>query len=279
MLKYKYLLLSAGVLVFLLSCCRDDDSCSDPTNPKCSNYDPCYYSEIPTAYFTIKDVIVSAPDYNSYSSQISDTSRGGLLEFAASPNSNNSIKHTWYLGSEVIHDSSFIRDFSDVDYRPVTITVSHVIEYDVDPTCYPYASGKDSTSRTFVLARYFNDLPIFGTYRVADNETPNDSFDVTIRVYGVTNSGLVTDTVPITNGDQYMEDISYHRIEVVNLERGNRVIRNSTQCGFNFAYSNIIGRPISKCVFRLSGRNRISILYYEQFEEEYHTLIGKRLHL
>lgn len=212
----KHLLLLSTVFLLMLSSCRDDDSCSDPTNPECNNYDPCYYSEMPTADFTIEEVFRN-PSYSYYYSSIKDSAFGRWMRFSAGSNNNPTIQHTWYLGTEIINDSSFTRDFYDVAYRPVDVTISHVIEYDSDPTCYPDSPEKDSVSRTFTLVRYYEDMPIFGKFRVVNTNSPADSFNIEIGVYGVNSFQDSLHPTPINSTDQYNEGIMGADVYCVNL--------------------------------------------------------------
>ena len=58
MKKFYYLL----ILALLWAGCKEDDEeeCFDPTNPECSNYDPCYGNE-PTAAFKMRGTSVGFP--------------------------------------------------------------------------------------------------------------------------------------------------------------------------------------------------------------------------
>lgn len=52
-----------GLILGVAACDTDDDnSCCDPTNPECPNYDPCYGQSPVTAEFNIYDeIFVSGP--------------------------------------------------------------------------------------------------------------------------------------------------------------------------------------------------------------------------
>lgn len=184
-IKYTLLLLTSTLLI-TLSCRRDDDcerACTDPTNPQCPNYDPCYGAEPPSAGFTIQENYLGQQNgWDSWTPDDSVFFGRNDIRFT-SPYTGSEYKHTWYLGAEVIHDASFSRDHSSVTsaQRPYQITISHVLEYPLNNDCYANATGRDSVARTYTLVRYFNDLQAFGKYRgVFENQ--KDSFDFEFRI-------------------------------------------------------------------------------------------------
>jgi hypothetical protein len=163
-------------------CKKDDDNpecpCTDPSNPECINYDPCFGNGEPNASFFTEDRLIY-PEFGEYL-WIHDTIlKGGPIRFR-SPFEGPDITHTWYVGAETLHESSVERNFNAVQ-RPAEITVSHVITYPVDTICYPAAAGRDSVSQTFHLIDSISEfLTIENTFRgVLNNET--DSFDFEFR--------------------------------------------------------------------------------------------------
>lgn len=178
----KHLFLKALILFLALAlagtgCKKELPKCYDPANPDCENYDSCYGVEKPSAAFVMEDGVLTIQSGYHY---IADDSifRGTSIVFR-SPYKDTSYKHTWYVGSEVLHDYQFSRNFNKV-VRPTTITVHHVLEYPPDTSCFPDDDGIDSVSQTFYLIEYWNELATFGTFRVA-NENTTDSFDFKIK--------------------------------------------------------------------------------------------------
>lgn len=168
-------------LVFVFNACGpdDDNTCCDPSNPECPNYDPCYGIEEPNAAFFMED--------RSRGTQFSDVVwipedslfRGTEIRFR-SPFEGDEFEHTWYVGSEVLHGSSVQRMFTETP-RPQTITISHVIEFSVDSLCYPGSTGRDSVAQSFRLIDYFNELMTIGnTFRGAFVNT-TDTFEFKFR--------------------------------------------------------------------------------------------------
>lgn len=164
-------------LILVFSCCKDED-CSDPSNPECENYDPCYRISLPSAKFLMEEQIWDDSNERVY---IADDSIfvGSDIRFRSTFESDE-YKHTWYVGTEVLNGPSVIRNFLTVTNRPSHITISHVMEYPVDSNCFPFDDGRDSVSQTFYLIEYWRELNVRGSFRgLLSGQT--DSFDFKAR--------------------------------------------------------------------------------------------------
>ncbi len=165
------------ILILGFSACSPDDDqeapCCDPTNPACPNYDPCILITEPTADFAMQEGVMTI---NGFIFGRDDSVFYSDVRYSALHDSSI-YTHTWYLGAEVISDPVFTRTHNiTADQRPVYITVSHVIEFPVDSTCFTNLTGRDSLARTYYLVKYINELGVYGSFRGAfENET--DSFD------------------------------------------------------------------------------------------------------
>ncbi|MFZ6050765.1 hypothetical protein [Halocola ammonii] len=192
------------VFAISISSCRKDNNeeCCDPTDPECPNYDPCFGVEEPSAEFFIEDQAWDAFENEPIFVPQQDLLVGYDIRFR-SEYQNPEYTHTWYIGVDTFPNPSVVVDFSDVS-RPNTITVSHVIEYPVDSTCYPLSSGRDSVSRTFDLMHYWDELPTVGnTFRgVLEGQT--DSFDFRLKMH------LPDGSIPQW-GDSFAE-IGFYRV-------------------------------------------------------------------
>ncbi len=168
----------AFMTVFIVfSCCKDED-CFDPSNPDCENYDPCFGVERPTAKFAIEARVRNNDGDIEY---VEDPNVfPGILTQFRSEFEGDGFSHTWYVGSEILHDSHVIRDFATVKNRPAIISISHVLDYPIDQKCYPMDVGRDSVSQSFYLIKYWDELLTNGTFRVL-LENEQDSFDFKIR--------------------------------------------------------------------------------------------------
>jgi hypothetical protein len=117
--------------------------------------------------------------YNPYESKDTVT-MGTKLQFRSEFIDTNIYKHTWYIGSEIIHNYKVWRDFSSV-FRPTYITISHVMKWKPNKLCNPNEKGYDSVGFTFKLTDKYYDCKAFGKYRmVYDSIGANnkDSFDI-----------------------------------------------------------------------------------------------------
>lgn len=105
---------------------------------------------------------------------------GGKLQFRSEYTDTSIYKHTWYIGSEVLHNYKEWKDFSLV-FRPTYITISHAMSWTPNKLCNPKDDGYDSIGFTFKLTKYYDDCAAFGKFRVVyDSIGANllDSFDI-----------------------------------------------------------------------------------------------------
>ncbi|MEI7977598.1 MAG: hypothetical protein WCI53_02030 [Bacteroidota bacterium] len=87
------------------------------------------------------------------------------IQFRSEFADTNLYKHTWYIGSEILHNYKEWRDFYDVP-RPQNITITHVMKWKADKFCNPKDDGYDSVRFTFKLANYYKDCMAFNKYRM-----------------------------------------------------------------------------------------------------------------
>ncbi|MCA1750836.1 MAG: hypothetical protein ABR572_06000 [Cryomorphaceae bacterium] len=197
-LKNYFLIALLGAAV-IAGCRSDDDAqecpapCDDPSNPECPNYDPCWDVQEPTAeiqmretYFRQGQGLVWTPFDSVFYNNV---------EFST-PYVGPEFEHTWYLGSEVIYDAVFSREHPIP--RPQFITVSHVLTYPVDSTCYPGSTGRDSTSATYYIIEHWNEFAIRSKFRgVFESQT--DSFDFEFKRVYPDNSNVMIPTDEFAN--------------------------------------------------------------------------------
>lgn len=95
MKKFYYLLL----LALIWTGCQDDDdnTCCDPTNPECANYDPCFGKE-PTAAFKMRGTSVGFPVSENLVAEWCDTIFNSGVEFMA--DMEDADVYEWYIGTE-----------------------------------------------------------------------------------------------------------------------------------------------------------------------------------
>ncbi len=167
------------LLILVANSCKKDEeeTCCDPRNPECANYDPCIDSRLPTADFFVSNYMHHM-DLEGYPLFKADTVfvRDDIAFIGKEDSSD--VTHKWYLGAEVITERTFSRDFKDV-VRPRYIEVSHVIEHTPNTDCFPDDDGKDSVYKKIFLPYEYAGLNVIGTYRGAYRGT-TDTFEVKI---------------------------------------------------------------------------------------------------
>lgn len=105
---------------------------------------------------------------------------GEILQFRSEFADTGRYHHTWYIGSEVLHNYKEWRIFSNVP-RPTYITISHAMRWVPNKLCFPDDDGYDSVTFTFKLADYYIDIAAFGKYRMHYDTLgakPTDSVDI-----------------------------------------------------------------------------------------------------
>ncbi len=182
-LKIFILLLGFFGLITLQSC---KDCCEDPTNPDCDNYDPCYGKKPTSAHFIIEE---SLRDYWIEGDTVSGVGNISAVRFTASQDADSFI---WTIGSEIIHQKSFIRnDFPNDEYIPVTLVV---INKSPNKACFPHDDGRDTFRRTMYTwpSEFYYDedkrqyvvdkpMPIQGRYLGYFDSDPNSKVEVVLK--------------------------------------------------------------------------------------------------
>jgi hypothetical protein len=171
MKKLFFLLIS---IIGFTTCSKNN--CFDPSNPACEGYDPCYGAEQPSAKFIMEesDGILRRLKIWGQDSIFKGVDIRFHSKFLGSK-----YKHTWYVENEIFTGDTTPYRFYYNRPRPLTITISHVIEYEPNLRCFPTDDGRDSVAQSFRLVESSNELKTFGTYRgVLQGST--DSFEVKI---------------------------------------------------------------------------------------------------
>ena len=154
------------ISTFLGSC-----GCDDPSDPECSNYDPCLGKQETSAYFIIEESI--ANDIWVECDTIAGRGNRSSVRFTAKHNADSFV---WHLGTEIINDKSFIRQ----SFPPNTWIEVLLVVYNRNPdkVCFPNDDGIDSFKRNLFVwpeesvwdadsqkYRINNPYPIQGTYK------------------------------------------------------------------------------------------------------------------
>lgn len=156
-------------------------ACTDSTNPSCPNFDSCLLLTETSAEFIIEQELVPFfPSSKFNFIQGEDKFGMGNLRFSAKYKADS---YKWYLGSEVITDSTFTRTFSpslSPFYFPVEISL--VTRKSPSSSCFPNDDGFDSVSRVFTLVRIC-DFAINNRFYGSWESNPQDSFFIDIDLF------------------------------------------------------------------------------------------------
>lgn len=175
--------LTVTVLLISVIACNPKEEIV-PENP-CGNY------KQPSADFIFEETDGSRNNnntdylwfYNPYNTKDTIVT-GSIFQFRSEFRDTNTYKHTWYIGSEVLHNYKVWRDFIDVPH-PSKITISHVVKWKPNTLCNPADDGYDSIGFTFKLADYYSDCFAFSRkYRVVyDSIGANNADSIDIEFY------------------------------------------------------------------------------------------------
>jgi hypothetical protein len=168
--SYKLLIVVLASFAFVLNSCKEDcPTCRDPTNPDCDSYDPCWDKKPVSADFEMSNK--RAVDFPHYIGQWHPDLKyaRGRLEFRPSQyaEDDTTAKYTWLLGSEVIDEYSFIRNFVDTEEtRENNIPITLIVEKKPDLDCFPLDDGKDTVVKYIQFVDSLCDYLVIGDFKV-----------------------------------------------------------------------------------------------------------------
>ena len=155
-------------LVLISNSCCKDESCTDDTNPQCSNYNPC--KNLPTRPASFKmyeELGMYLPDSLAYLSQnyIQDGDTGligeGYIIFQADyPNADS---YEWQIGNEGSRRTGKSVDVSFGGNTERSIKITLYVKYSKDKDCFKNYSGFDTVSKTIHFTEYRKHC-MWGTY-------------------------------------------------------------------------------------------------------------------
>ena len=169
-------------LVLISNSCCKDESCTDDTNPQCSNYNPC--KNLPTRPASFKmyeELGMYLPDSLAYLSQnyIQDGDTGligeGYIIFQADyPNADS---YEWQIGNEGSRRTGKSVDVSFGGNTERSIKITLYVKYSKDKDCFKNYNGYDTVSKTIHFTDYLKHC-MWGTYigTWAHNPTKLDTF-------------------------------------------------------------------------------------------------------
>ena len=180
-LLYFFFLITA-----VLSCSRCKEECDDPTDPDCPNYvvpvDPCAGRTEVSAEFVIEQRVDVVGQIGQLI--LSDTAISLYNTTRVTATIENAALYKWIIGTDTVSGPTASFYFSESQAGqsyPVTLIVQKVPNF----ACFPNDNGMDTVTK-FIHVIEICDNPIYGTYRVAFDTNPTDSFTVAIKTWPFT---------------------------------------------------------------------------------------------
>lgn len=170
MKELKFLILLLGFTGLLtMQACKEECPCDDPTDPVCENYNPCWDKKPVSADFEMS--AKWATDFPEYIGQWHPDTKYSRGRIGFKPvnyeEGDTSVKYTWLLGSEVIHEYSFERNF--VDTRQTgenNIPITLIVERKPNLDCFPLDDGRDTLVKYIQFVDSLCDYLIIGDFKV-----------------------------------------------------------------------------------------------------------------
>jgi hypothetical protein len=135
------------ITTFIFQNCKDEPLCNDPSNPKCPNYDPCYNKKTVTADFEMSQMFAYVTPFylDKFNPDIAfERDRIGFRPV----NMDTSATYIWKLGSEIITEVSFVRNFANTQQTGENnIPITLIIVKQPDLKCFPNDDGRDTVTK------------------------------------------------------------------------------------------------------------------------------------
>jgi len=183
-MKKLFLFLIPLTVIMLCNSCKEE--CDDATNPECPNYvepvvvDPCAGSHEVSAEFTIEQKVGISP--NAYF--IETTGASCRLSSDAGTSDirlygrQDGLNYKWIIGADTIYEREYIFQFGN-EFAGGIYPIKLIVSGEIDSLCFPNDNGMDTVIKYLPVVD-FMDNPILGTYKIAWDSAPQDSFDVKI---------------------------------------------------------------------------------------------------
>jgi hypothetical protein len=165
--QYFKIILFGLVLTWTLSCGKNQDDCTDSTDPNCSNYDACWDAVETSAEFGFYSRVPYGSGKVFWAESI-DTFYiprfgGGIIHFKGRPGMD---EYTWQVGTDprTFEDSIVTLIFEDFE-GPINVTLT-VKQNEPRIDCFPSDTGEASLSQAIYikLTDSPDEYPITGTF-------------------------------------------------------------------------------------------------------------------
>lgn len=162
-------------LAVLVQCCKPKETCTDPSNPDCENYDPCWGQAPVSAEFEflaqygVADNAVWIPETKFV---------GSPVRFSAKD--KNADAYTWYLGVDTISGTDEVElGINNLLYGSYSAAL--VLEKSPNFVCFPEDDGRDSLMLYFEKVEFCDALNL-GKFRGLTTKVSQDSIDIEIQM-------------------------------------------------------------------------------------------------
>jgi len=141
-----------------LNSCRKP--CTDPTNPNCENYDPCYNLKPTSAGFKTYVPISDFVGFWKTAGWVYDVESDTIGVECYFRAEEENAKYTWLIGGGVYHTRTVSIDFRTSNLAPSTrVPITLIVEKEPNKKCFPNDNGKDTFTKEILVAR--NEINIF----------------------------------------------------------------------------------------------------------------------
>ncbi len=182
--SYRYLIVLLVGLTLSLNSCREECPCVDETNPECDNYNPCWDKKPVTADFEMGYMLRVTRPFDEYVEEFQPDYAFERVNIGFRPvdyNPSDSIKYTWLLGSEVINEPEFYRNFSSTTEDEIPVTL--IVEGKPNLDCFPLDDGQDTLTKMIRLIDGVCNTAASGRFRVKFDGY-SDSVTVSVLNWG-----------------------------------------------------------------------------------------------
>ena len=177
----KRILIALLVLFSVIVACHKDQPEMNTFNQGCDN------AKEVNSEFTMEEIATQiGVDYEEqYRTETDTIYEGRNVRFHAL---EDNAEYTWYIGSEVLHERTFYRQFN-APLAGQTLPITLVVKKNVNEICFPNDDGYDSITKNLIVTNAFDYYAFFsdyqwrweGMYRFKD-VAMGDSVDIKIEL-------------------------------------------------------------------------------------------------
>lgn len=179
---YHCLLLTLIVIGLGVQCKK---KCSDPANPDCENYDPCYGKKPVSAAFKIQEVVQFSTVPEGWGTTMdTDTITTYGVQFTALEDADT---YRWIIGRETLATKSVYRqDFPQGVTYPIQLTVKKKPNL----ACFPQDDGEDTMTRMMYAGNWMDDSALIGKFK-GTVTNPNDTLTIHLAKEPFNSGGIM----------------------------------------------------------------------------------------